>query len=446
MILRNNSAWLVGTALLSACVFEADQLPPIVVAGSDRSVNENQLLNFAVTVSDPGREAVALTALNLPSGSDFSGGIFSWTPSYSQAGSYALRFQAQSNSLSDTDTVIVIVNNVDRPPSVNAGLDRGAYENKLLSFAVTAADPDSNLVALSLISPPAGAVIAGSNFTWTPSYSQAGIYSLRFRAQSYSLCDTDTVVITVKNMVRPGFYYGGYGPAYDSTGFASELTLDSNGNHRWFKVEYNYATLDFQGKWTATDSELTLSQQLSSYLDYNFFGQQILEQFLNFQPDSSDTIPIRRITDTSFERFEIAPDGRRAIWVPYRLTHQTRPAAAKYVYRDTTDGWDSVGNPIPVVYSHEYRFADSGAVYHYYENVLPFVEIAMPNWLQVGSFLVADHPRRRFYVDSLQDFGPWADTLGGDWVRRLRDVTDTSFQMWDPFSYPGRWMDFRKEP
>ena len=356
---------------------------------------------------------------------------------------WALGAAALSACVFDVERVEVA--RVDRPPSLDAGPDRRVYENQSLRFTVAAADSDGDAVNLTALTLPAGAGFAGGTFSWTPSYSQAGIYFLRFQGRSGTLADTDTVVIQVLNGMSPGFYAAVYDSSYDSLGYASEAVLDSNGSHRWFRIEYDLAMSESRGRWIATDSELTLSQQVSSSLGYGFFGGLIPELFTNFRPAPADTSPIRNLTDSSFEKHETGPDGRRALWVTYRLSAQSRPGPGRYDYRDTVFFIDTLGIPYPgYVTRQEYRFGTSDtAVYAGFWNDTPQVEIELP-WTMAGSMLVADHPRRRYYDDSTQSFGPWADTLNGDWAIRLRAVTGASFEWYDSWYY--RWAVFRREP
>gem|GEM_PF-2768475 len=188
-------------------IFRYLGISPSVSAGTDRVVNENQPLTITVRGTDLDDDAVALSALNLPAGSAFSQvmGIFSWTPGYTQAGAYLLRFRGESaNPLAaDTDTVMVTVNNVDRPPVVTAGPDRIVDENHALGFSVTATDPDGDAVALTLLNPPAGATFAAGTFAWTPGFTQSGEYVLAFQGHANAFNDTDSVRVTVSNIDRP---------------------------------------------------------------------------------------------------------------------------------------------------------------------------------------------------------------------------------------------------
>ena len=47
-------------------------MPPTLFSIGDKSVNEGQLLEFAVTATDPNGDSLSLTAAKLPSGATFT--------------------------------------------------------------------------------------------------------------------------------------------------------------------------------------------------------------------------------------------------------------------------------------------------------------------------------------------------------------------------------------
>ncbi|MGH8003788.1 MAG: hypothetical protein ACRECJ_03585, partial [Limisphaerales bacterium] len=69
----------------------AGNAPPVLAAIGAKNTNENQLLQFRISATDPEAATPTLSAANLPSGSTFvdsanGAGSFSWTPSFTQAG------------------------------------------------------------------------------------------------------------------------------------------------------------------------------------------------------------------------------------------------------------------------------------------------------------------------------------------------------------------------
>ncbi len=208
---------LSGSAATTLTVTTGDR-PPTVTAPATQTVNENVPLTFTVAASDPDGNAItSLTASSSPAatGSTFTAnasntsGTFSWTPSFTQAGSYTVTFTA-SNALTGTAATAITVNNVDRPPVVVAPATQTVTEGSLLSFGVTANDPDGsgNASFTATSSPPTtgstfttGGSFQNGTFSWTPTLTQAGNYTVTFTA-SNALTGTASTAITVNNLDR----------------------------------------------------------------------------------------------------------------------------------------------------------------------------------------------------------------------------------------------------
>jgi C1A family cysteine protease len=91
---------------------------PIFPAIAEHSVEEGALLMFTLSASDIDNDPISYRCLNLPEGAvvDASSGVFSWTPTYEQAGAYDLQFAA-SDGMAETMCIgRVTVTNVKRKP------------------------------------------------------------------------------------------------------------------------------------------------------------------------------------------------------------------------------------------------------------------------------------------------------------------------------------------
>ena len=92
--------------------------PPVVNAGSDRTVTVGHELQVHVGATDPDGDAIrSRTVLGRPAGSTFNAatGIFTWTPSPSQLGVRAITFAASDGTLSGSQTIHVTV----KPASIS---------------------------------------------------------------------------------------------------------------------------------------------------------------------------------------------------------------------------------------------------------------------------------------------------------------------------------------
>lgn len=137
--------------------------PPVLDPIGGKSVMEGDLLVFGVSAQGQGQSWPALSTSSLPTGADFTDhldgtGTFEWTPSASQAGNYPVVFRAQSDGLSDSEIVLIVVTSVPPAPprdtimittdTVTAG---GIAEVDLVLI-----NPDSSVAGLNiwLATPP----------------------------------------------------------------------------------------------------------------------------------------------------------------------------------------------------------------------------------------------------------------------------------------------------
>jgi hypothetical protein len=182
--------------------------PPVLASIGDKSVNENVLLTFTLSASDADGNTLTYAANTLPSGATLnsSTGAFSWTPSYSQAGSYSITFSvSDGNGGTDSETITITVNNVNRAPVLATIGNKTVAENSALTFTVSATDADGDSLTYSASNLPSGASFNTSTrvFTWTPDYSQAATYTaVHFAVTDGSLTASEDITITVTNTNR----------------------------------------------------------------------------------------------------------------------------------------------------------------------------------------------------------------------------------------------------
>ncbi len=102
--------------------------PPVLNAIGNKSVNEGALLSFTISGSDPDGDTLTYSASNLPSGATFTASTrtFSWTPTYSQAGSYSsVHFQVSDGSLTASEdiTITVVGQYLDWDPNIDGAVN-----------------------------------------------------------------------------------------------------------------------------------------------------------------------------------------------------------------------------------------------------------------------------------------------------------------------------------
>ncbi|MEW6427388.1 MAG: putative Ig domain-containing protein [Thermodesulfobacteriota bacterium] len=185
--------------------------PPQLAPIGNKTVLENQLLQFTVSGSDQDGDPVTLSAAfgnNLPAAASFdpATGIFSWTPAFGDTGNFTVVFSATDGVATVSETVTISVGNVNRPPQFSPmPADQTVNENSQLIFMVSGSDPDGDPLTRGATGLPAGAVFdaATATFNWTPGYADSGIYPVTFTVSDGNLSASRTVLITVVNVNRP---------------------------------------------------------------------------------------------------------------------------------------------------------------------------------------------------------------------------------------------------
>jgi hypothetical protein len=186
---------------------------PQLASIGNRSVNESELLEFPVLATDLDGDVLTLSTSILPPGASFTDngdgtGLFSWTPDYGTDGNYPVTFTVTDNGnpqFQDSETIIISVGNVNRPPELSPVGNRSTVEGTLLQFSVTATDPDGDPLALSTSTLPPGASFTDNGdgtgqFSWTPDLGTVGSYTVTFTVTddgNPQYDDSETITITV---------------------------------------------------------------------------------------------------------------------------------------------------------------------------------------------------------------------------------------------------------
>jgi hypothetical protein len=210
--------------------------PPLLPQPAAQLVAEDSLLSYVIPeASDPDIEdsaRLSYIAQNLPRGAKFdqSNRTFSWTPDFSQAGDYVVKFIVKDantdggndgkDSLSDSREMTIRIDNVNlNPEFARLGLQTYA-ENKPQTFSISALDPDKEdegKLVYKAVKLPEGATFDATTrtFSWTPTFDQAGQFAAEFEVDDqgldyklnpnpeFILNDTMSVLIEVKQTNRP---------------------------------------------------------------------------------------------------------------------------------------------------------------------------------------------------------------------------------------------------
>ncbi len=191
---------------VSLSIEDTNRAPMIDSIGS-KNMNENNLLTFAVPVSDPDGDTFSVAAVGLPAGATFLNNTFSWTPNFDQSGLYSVTFTAtDSKRLSSDATVSISIVNTNRAPELSSIKNSTIDQGETLNMAVFAADADGDVVHLSAESLPQGAAFTDNNnasadFNWTPDPKQFGSFTINIIAtDSHGDSQSKSMTITVNKI------------------------------------------------------------------------------------------------------------------------------------------------------------------------------------------------------------------------------------------------------
>ncbi|MGM0771693.1 MAG: Ig domain-containing protein [Halobacteriota archaeon] len=176
-----------------------------IIAGyTENNVNRDMWL---VKTDDTGFEEWNITFDGVVGGSnghDYGYFVQQTSDGYILAGS---TFNGENN-----DMWLIKVKENKAPVLTSIG-DKSVNENKPLTFTINANDPNSgDILTYTSDNLPTGATLNNSTgvFSWTPSASQVGIYSVGFNVSDGTLNDSEVINITVNN-VKSGGSSGGVG-------------------------------------------------------------------------------------------------------------------------------------------------------------------------------------------------------------------------------------------
>ncbi|NLE06978.1 MAG: hypothetical protein GX638_19535, partial [Crenarchaeota archaeon] len=164
---------------------------PTLTAITAKSFSEGSSTSFTVSGSDPDGDSLTYSYTSTPAFPagvvvefDGTAGTFSasvaskdFITTANGSVAYSLAFKAyDGQAYSDPQAMVLTINNANQAPAFTAVAAKTVAENELLTFVISATDPDvGDTMVYAASSVPAGATFtpATRTFTWTPGYTAA---------------------------------------------------------------------------------------------------------------------------------------------------------------------------------------------------------------------------------------------------------------------------------
>jgi len=178
----------------------------------DTTISENKKLVYQYEATDIDSENLIFSLISDVNGLNISNnGKLEWIPTFDQEGDYQIIVSVSDDSLTATDTTHISVKGINRAPQFISVFDDSMNidENTLLELQFIAEDSDSDNILYSLYESPEFALLndTSGELSWTPTFEDAGVYSLLIIATDGNLSDTtDPLIITVQNVNRPPIF------------------------------------------------------------------------------------------------------------------------------------------------------------------------------------------------------------------------------------------------
>ena len=181
--------------------------PPPAFNGLPATVNGKEGVALTLTIQATAADGDPLTylAANLPPGAAFdpTQQKLSWTPAYGAAGTYpnvTFTISDGVNQVSQDVTIVIAPN--PQPPTLLKPADTVGQEGVPLQFNLQATEAGSGApLTYSSTDLPPGAILDPNTgaFSWTPDYTEQGLYKVSFTVSNGHASSTQNMVIVVNH-------------------------------------------------------------------------------------------------------------------------------------------------------------------------------------------------------------------------------------------------------
>ena len=177
-----------GSTYVSGVLTINSNSAPVLTDISNQTMTEDNSLSLNIAATDADNDQLTYTIAGGSSetvSASIDGTTLTLTPASNYFTTTALNFVlkvADTFGDSDTSQFSVMVTAVNDAPVIASLSDQEGSEGVEITFNITATDVDGDDLTWSSANLPSGAVFTDNNngtstFTWTPNYTQAGVYT-----------------------------------------------------------------------------------------------------------------------------------------------------------------------------------------------------------------------------------------------------------------------------
>ncbi len=213
-----------------------------------QTITETETLTFTASATDTNADTLSYSLYNAPATATInsSTGLFTWATTEADGPAvYSPTMIVSDGSLTDSQTILITVTEVNSPPLLAPIGDKTGAELTVITFMAIGDDstdiPANTPLSFGLLNAPSGATIISHSgvFSWTPSESQGpGLYTVTVLVSdtgSPILTATETIRITVNDQTITGLSATSDSPTTlgNSTNFTVTITAGSNVSYNW---------------------------------------------------------------------------------------------------------------------------------------------------------------------------------------------------------------------
>ena len=196
------------------------ETPPIFVTEGSLFVRENEMLQQIFEVNDPEGDNVTLSVVAAPFGVEINNNTLRWTPNYdvvqrrtgffakllntfrldkliTQKKPFTLELQACGKELCTNNEYFLIVENVNRAPTLDSVEVEDILENEILEVVARGSDPDGDVLRYFFGKP------VSKDGTWETGYEDAGDYTIPVTVSDGSFTQTQEISFSIGAGNRP---------------------------------------------------------------------------------------------------------------------------------------------------------------------------------------------------------------------------------------------------